>query len=76
MQKPTDLHWQSVKRLLRYLKQTIQHGLCFRKSTIKWLWRYGREREALWRLVIDAKFGSLKGGWCSIEVLGSYGVGV
>jgi len=42
----------------------------------KWLWRYGREREALWRLVIDAKFGSLKGGWCSIEVSGSYGVGV
>jgi len=25
--------------------------------------------------VIDAKFGSLKGGWCSIEVSGSYGVG-
>jgi hypothetical protein len=42
----------------------------------KWLWRYGREREALWRLVIDAKFGSLNGGWCSIEVSGSYGVGV
>jgi len=31
----------------------------------KWLWRYGREREALWRLVIYAKFESLKGGWCS-----------
>jgi hypothetical protein len=42
----------------------------------KWLWRYGREREALWRLVIDAKFESLKGGWCSKEVSGSFGVGV
>jgi hypothetical protein len=39
------------------------------------LWRYGREREALWRLVIDAKFESLKGGWCSKKVSGSYGVG-
>jgi hypothetical protein len=26
--------------------------------------------------VIDAKFKSLKGGWCSKEVSGSYGVGV
>jgi len=41
----------------------------------KWLWRYGREREVLWRLVIDAKFESLKGGWCSKEVSGSFGVG-
>jgi hypothetical protein len=42
----------------------------------KWLWRYGREREreALWQLVIDAKFESLKGGWCSKEVSGSFGV--
>lgn len=34
MHKPTDLHWQSVKRLLRYLKQTIQHGLRFQKSSV------------------------------------------
>jgi hypothetical protein len=27
-------------------------------------------------LVIDAKFESLKGGWCSKEVSGSFGVGV
>jgi hypothetical protein len=33
-------------------------------------------REALWRSVIDAKFKSLKGGWCSKEVSGSFGVGV
>jgi hypothetical protein len=33
-------------------------------------------REASWRLVIDAKFESLKGGWCSKEVSGSFGVGV
>jgi len=33
-------------------------------------------REALWRLVIDVKFESLRGGWCSKEVLGTFGVGV
>jgi hypothetical protein len=42
----------------------------------KWLWRYGREREALWRLVIEIKFESLKGGWYSKEVLGTFGGGV
>jgi hypothetical protein len=40
------------------------------------LWRYGREREAFWRLVVDTKFESIKGGWCSKEVSGSFGVGV
>uniref|UniRef100_A0A2N9HZL5 Reverse transcriptase domain-containing protein n=1 Tax=Fagus sylvatica TaxID=28930 RepID=A0A2N9HZL5_FAGSY len=33
----------------------------------KWLWRYGLERDALWRRVVEAKNGSLWGGWCSKE---------
>jgi hypothetical protein len=54
----------------------VYNFIQFRALLGKWLWRYGREREALWRLVIDAKFESLKGGWCSKEVSGSFGVGV
>uniref|UniRef100_A0A2N9EFL4 Reverse transcriptase domain-containing protein n=1 Tax=Fagus sylvatica TaxID=28930 RepID=A0A2N9EFL4_FAGSY len=31
----------------------------------KWLWRFGVERDALWRKVIIAKYGALDGGWMS-----------
>ena len=40
----------------------------------KWLWHYGLERDALWRRVVEAKYGSLRGGWCSKEVRRSYGL--
>uniref|UniRef100_A0A2N9HUY1 Uncharacterized protein n=1 Tax=Fagus sylvatica TaxID=28930 RepID=A0A2N9HUY1_FAGSY len=33
MHNPTTLHWQSVKRLLRYLKQTIHFGLRIQPSS-------------------------------------------
>jgi hypothetical protein len=42
----------------------------------KWLWRYEHEKEALWRSVVDAKFGSVRAGWCSLDPLGSHGVGL
>jgi hypothetical protein len=42
----------------------------------KWLWRYAMDREALWRLVVETKYDSTRGGWCSKEVMGTFGVGV
>jgi hypothetical protein len=42
----------------------------------KWLWRYGSEREAWWKIVVDSKFGSLWGGWCSLEIVGVFRVGL
>jgi hypothetical protein len=42
----------------------------------KWLWGYAMEREALWRLVIEAKYECMRGGWSSKEVMGTYGVRV
>jgi hypothetical protein len=41
----------------------------------KWLWRYGIERDAWWRVAVDSKFGSLWGGWCSHKPVGPFGVG-
>jgi hypothetical protein len=42
----------------------------------KWLWRYAHEREAWWRIAVDAKFGSVRGGWCSLVPSGPHGVGL
>lgn len=40
----------------------------------KWLWQYTSGRDALWRIVIDTKYGSVwGGGWCSNIVRGPLG---
>ncbi len=40
----------------------------------KWLWRYGNEKDALWRSVIFSKYGNLQGDWTTREVNGPNGV--
>uniref|UniRef100_A0A2N9IKQ2 Retroviral polymerase SH3-like domain-containing protein n=1 Tax=Fagus sylvatica TaxID=28930 RepID=A0A2N9IKQ2_FAGSY len=40
MHKPTQPHWQSLKRLLRYLKSTIQFGLHIYRSSCSTLQTY------------------------------------
>jgi hypothetical protein len=34
------------------------------------------ERDAYWRKVVEIKYGSMWGGWCTVEGHGSYGVSV
>jgi hypothetical protein len=33
MSEPTDEHWQMVKRILRYIKGTLSHGLTFQSCS-------------------------------------------
>ncbi|KAL8128694.1 hypothetical protein V2J09_017849 [Rumex salicifolius] len=40
MHAPTLDHWQAVKRILRYLKGTLHHQLCFRPTTSDCLLAY------------------------------------
>jgi hypothetical protein len=40
----------------------------------KWLWRYGNEEDAFWRLLICSKYGNSHGGWITREVSGPHGV--
>uniref|UniRef100_A0A2N9HX34 Reverse transcriptase domain-containing protein n=1 Tax=Fagus sylvatica TaxID=28930 RepID=A0A2N9HX34_FAGSY len=56
-------------------------GLGFRNLTKfnrallgKWLWRYGNEEDAFWRLLIGSKYGNSHGGWTTREVFGPHGV--
>ena len=41
----------------------------------KWLWRFGIESNALWRQVIEVKYGCGV-GWCTKSVYGPYGFGL
>jgi hypothetical protein len=71
------VNWNKICTPLHAGGLGVHNFIRFNQALLgEWLWRYGRERDALWRLVIDAKFESLKGGWCSKEVSGSFGVGV
>ena len=71
------VNWSQICALLRAGGLAVRNLRSFNKALLgKWLWQYGLEREALWRLVVDAKYGSLWGGWCSNPGKGPYGVSV
>jgi len=54
----------------------VRNMIRFNRALLgKGLWRFAMEMDALWRNVVTIKFGSMRGGWCSKEVGGSFGVG-
>jgi hypothetical protein len=59
MHRPTSLHLQAVKRILRYLKFTISYGLFLRRSTSRTLHAYS---DADWAGCLDDRKST--GGFC------------
>jgi hypothetical protein len=71
------MNWMRICTPIKSGGIGVQSLIQFNRALLgKWLWLFAMEREALWRLVIEAKYESRRGGWCSKEVMGTYGVGV
>jgi hypothetical protein len=69
------VHWKKVCEPLQNGGLGICNLTIFNKALLgKWLWRYGTERESLWRRVVDRKYGSMWRGWCSNPIRQPYGV--
>jgi hypothetical protein len=54
----------------------VRNIIQFNKALLGKVWRFAMERDALWRKVLDIKYGSMRGGRFSKEVGGPLGVGV
>ena len=66
---------------MRFVKQRIlgvRWLVLFNRALLgKWMWRFARERDKLWRRVVAAtKYGIGRGDWCSRTVIGSHGQGL
>ena len=71
------VNWSTVCTLLSSGGLGIRNLRTFNVALLgKWLWRFGQERGALWRQVIEVKYGCDWGGWCSSSFFGPYGVGL
>jgi hypothetical protein len=69
------VNWNQICAPVRYGGLGVRSLLTFNQALLgKWLWRFGVERDALWRRVIAEKFGSVGGGWSTQQAHGSYGM--
>ena len=67
--------WSTVCTPLSFGGLGIRNLRTFNVALLgKWLWRFGQERGALLRQVIEVKYGCGWGGWCSSSFFGPYGV--
>jgi hypothetical protein len=65
------VNWERICSPLKLGGLGIRNLLQFNRTLLgKWLWQYAMDRDVLWRLVVDAKYNSSRGGWCSKEVVG------
>jgi hypothetical protein len=81
-----DFLWSGVGKEFKYhlvkwskvCSPLLEGGLNLRKLVDfnrallgKWLWLYGLEREAWWKVVVEAKYRSMWGGWCIVPHIGA-----
>ena len=70
-----SIKWATIYAPLSSSGLGIRNLRLFNEALLgKWLWRFGLERDALWRQVIEAKYGCVWGGWCTGAVSSPYGV--
>jgi hypothetical protein len=71
------MNWSKACTLKNSGGLGVRNMLQFNRALLgKWLCRFAMERSALWRKLVGIKYGSMRGGLCSKEVGGPYGVGV
>ncbi|KAG6636396.1 hypothetical protein CIPAW_11G108300 [Carya illinoinensis] len=71
------ISWDKVCRPISSGGLGLKNLRTFNQALLgKWLWRYNMEPEALWKLVVESKHGSLWGGWCTREGIRPCGVGI
>ena len=69
------IRWDKVCLPLQNGGLAIKNLRLFNQALLgKWIWRFGNKRDFLWRKVIEAKYGSVMGGWCSSPVTSPHGV--
>ena len=67
------VNWKHTCTLFQNGGLGIQNMAVFNKALLgKWLWRYTSEPTSLWRRVVDSKYGSQWGDWCSNRVCEPY----
>jgi hypothetical protein len=68
------VNWSQICQPLKSGGLGFRNLILFNRALLgKWLWRYGKEEDALWRQVICSRYGSSHGGWTTREVAGPHG---
>jgi hypothetical protein len=71
------VNWSKVFSPVQEWGLGIRNLRCLNRALLgKWLWWHASELGACWRKVVEAKYGSKRGGWRSQVRAGSYGMGL
>jgi hypothetical protein len=71
------VNWHRVCSPIKASGLGVRDVIKFNQALLeKWMWRFSQEHDALWRSMIEMKYGSVRGGWSSLPVTWSYGVSV